>query len=182
MRLKSKDQMDRPIQNILMSVEMVNLILAGLKNQTRRLKTDIKQGDIIRVRENHFRSLTSNDFLYKDQPDAKAPDGFKFVPGMFFKNNMARLYLLTHTVEQTHLQSISELDAIYGGAIQLESGFYKCFQNKARVYETAVESYASLWDSLNKTKGTLWADNPTVSVIRFKVITADGITLHKNGN
>jgi hypothetical protein len=170
------------IKNLQMNTQMVPLILAGLKDQTRRLKTDIQVGDSIRVREAHFVSLTSDDFLYINEPGAKAPEGFKFMHGMFFKNTMARLYLFAYSVEREPLQSITEKDAFSGGAIQFETGFFKDFTNKARVFETAVESYASLWDSLNKKEGNSWADNPIVSVIRFKVITADGgITSFKNG-
>ena len=69
------------------------------------------------------------------------------------------------------LQAINERGAIAEGIIWSNvAKAYYCRLSLGRWYETAVDGYRALWESINTKKGTRWEDNPLVNVITFEVV------------
>ncbi len=71
------------------------------------------------------------------------------------------------SLRREQLQDISEADAKAEG-ITWNSASPDDWPVQSR--NTAVAKYAALWNSINKGKGTRWADNPFVYVITFEVV------------
>lgn len=72
------------------------------------------------------------------------------------------------------LQDMTEADAIAEGITNISSvsngaGWYKNYLDDS-VMCRPVDSYKSLWESINKRLGTRWQDNPDVWVLEFEAV------------
>jgi hypothetical protein len=65
-------------------------------------------------------------------------------------------------IRQERLQDITEADAVAEGCSPVSA-------ERLQAYESARDTYAQLWDSINTRKGTRWADNPRVWALTFEV-------------
>ncbi|MGH0004481.1 hypothetical protein ACQU0X_30825 [Pseudovibrio ascidiaceicola] len=96
-------------------------------------------------------------------------------PSIFMLRWASRLTLEVTDVRVEQLQKISTQDAISEGIEQTlrPSWHYdrrwKDYSGKADFLHHPIESFHSLWDSLNKDRGFGWDANPWVSVTEFKV-------------
>lgn len=179
---------------ILFSPLMVRAILAGDKTQTRRNVT-IQQRDkslresqklysdnpVLWVRErwrplvNCITQKEGIDF-YADMPELfHSQYKHKWKSPLFLKHKDARIYLQVTDVKVQELQSITEEEAILegvGSGFKMKEGYpdYAYVGNGICVksVDTAVKSYATLWDLIHG-RGK-WDRNPTVWVIEFKRI------------
>lgn len=102
-------------------------------------------------------------------------------PSIYMWREMSRLTLEVTGVRVERLQEISESDAIaegvqterdhYGGDVPLKvhgSVAWHRYDERACSAVSAVESYRTLWDSINGK--TSWDANPWVWVVEFKVL------------
>jgi hypothetical protein len=139
-----------------------------------------KEGDLLWVRETwaqgkdrmHFAASVCNPKV------DKLDTGWK--PSIHLKKEHARIYLQNTGYKIERLNDISEDDAIAEGVVKSEFG-YKCYlcdtigHNISNLctdgfFETASESFMSLFESLN---GELESD-PWVWAVKFKVISTTG--------
>lgn len=95
----------------------------------------------------------------------------KYRPSMFMPRWASRITLEVTGVRVERLQDISDADAIAEGAylFPAEGGGYK-FDCGEQEYDTAVEAYRHLWDSLNAARGFGWDANPWVWVVDFQKV------------
>ena len=85
----------------------------------------------------------------------------RFLPDAF-----VRLQIRVLKVHQELLQDMTPESARREGAPEL-SGFPAFHERGPQCY---VHWFRSLWDSLHKTAGTRWADNPPIHVVQFETI------------
>lgn len=167
---------------------MVQAILAGRKTQTRRIlkQQDIRihsiegwpasstgevkcpygqVGDVLWVRETW-------DFGY---PYAYKADGAlpitKWRPSIHMPKAACRLFLRITNVRVERLQDISEEDAIAEGVSRYPKSpiyGYKNYLHEDMYCLTAVDSFRTLWHSINGEQS--WNDNPWVWVVEFERI------------
>ncbi len=156
--------------------------MAKTKTMTRRLKTNLKVGDVFWLRE-PARVLTKNDdYMYflsvEFLSDGKkrnilTPDrrsGFRYgsvvgleeIPNGCIKE-MARYFYRVISVHSEKLQEITFRD-IHKEGYPLSYDMYG--------YETELfEWFKTLWNSTAKAPNR-WEDNPTVQVIEYKRLEA----------
>jgi hypothetical protein len=140
-----------------------------------------KPGDILWVRETWLSDERgsidgkSKCIYYKtDLPDSSVWDGY-WKPSIFLKKEDCRIKLLVKNVRIEKLNDISENDA---GAEGIDWGlhfilnrprfrnYYDKKNSSGAWYHNPVDSYKSLWESING-KGS-WNLNPWVWVIEFE--------------
>jgi len=83
-------------------------------------------------------------------------------------------------IRRERLQSISKNDALAEGILQTGYDKYMhvfCYTHSATrwVWPDPVEAYCHLWYSINKAKGTRWADDPDVWVLEFEAVTHETV-------
>lgn len=141
------------------------------------LKPKYQIGDILYVKETW--SLTRGFFegdekvLYKadfTDEDAKA---FHWKPSLFMPQAYARIFLKVTNVRVERLQDISEEDAIAEGIKRIGDGWKDYdFKDNSKYnyrYLRAIDSYKSLWNSINKKEPEKqWQANPYVFVYEFE--------------
>ena len=101
-------------------------------------------------------------------------DWTKPKPGMHMPRWASRVQLEVLDVRVERLQEISEEDAIAEGVERVATGKYRDYLNMdfPLFFDTAKESYRSLWGSINDTDGpTSWDANPWVWAVEFRRIT-----------
>ncbi|WP_062327413.1 hypothetical protein [Treponema endosymbiont of Eucomonympha sp.] len=149
--------------------EMVQAIIEGRKNITRRIKFSGEVGDTIWVRETYAhrtplysgKNCGTENYVYK-------ADGFFARPwksGRFMPRIAARLFLEVTGLRAEPLQDISEADAEREGMKK----------QGAHVYDlpyTFRKGFCFKWDELNAKRGYPWLENPLVTVVEFKRINA----------
>ncbi|WP_321946603.1 hypothetical protein [Paraburkholderia sp. J10-1] len=86
-------------------------------------------------------------------------------PAIHMPRRASRLTLEITGVHVARLQDISEADAIAEG-VERDGEGWRSYTGGSSV-EFATTSYASLWDSLNATRGFGWDVNPWVWVVTF---------------
>jgi len=148
-----------------------------------------KPGDRLWVRETHFEArkwrhaplfAAAADFIYR--ADYEYPDELRSVigchhwrPSIFMPREASRITLEIVSVRVERLHDISKGDALAEGIERRKSErwpgcvVYKDYQTKGddqEWYERAVDSYRSLWESINGPES--WAENPWVWVVEFK--------------
>lgn len=83
-------------------------------------------------------------------------------PSIHMPRNLSRLTLMITRVRAERVADISDDDAIAEGITGTESSEWG--------NEQAIERFSDLWDSLNKSRGYGWDENPWVWVLEFEVI------------
>jgi hypothetical protein len=79
----------------------------------------------------------------------------------------SRLTLIVETVRLEQLRELSALDARAEG-VERDGGDWRNYGTGAECL-SAIESYATLWDSLHDKSGERWRDNPAVVALIFRV-------------
>jgi hypothetical protein len=110
---------------------------------------------------------TINEFLTLAN---NQPTSIRDIPKVLRAHGYTPLRIQITAIRRERIQDISEEDAKAEGLI-----FEPCCgwcASTLRLYKpNPISAYALLWDSINRTKGTRWADNPAVWVLTFKVVT-----------
>jgi len=94
-------------------------------------------------------------------------------PAIFMPRTASRITLDITSVRVERLQSISEDDARAEGAYLFpgDGGGWK-FDRGEQEYDSAVEAFRRLWDTLNADRGFGWDSNPCVWAVEFRRVTA----------
>jgi hypothetical protein len=109
----------------------------------------------------------------------KRPEGSKWRPSIFMPRWASRILLEIEDVRVESLNSISEKDAIAEGLEVVKgnrASYWKCYDPQARNnlnqriigYNSPIESYRTLWNSINAKRGFSWATNNWVWVVQFR--------------
>lgn len=156
-----------------------------------------QKGDVAWVRETWARVGSFDPGLLITRADYPAcvPSGFENVPlasavrwrpsiHMCRADSRITLHIKDHCIQR--LNDISERDAIAEGIEPLRSGrgFYDPIEGHGVVrfghyFDTAVEAYAHLWETING-KGA-WARNPWVTVTAFATVFSNVSVLEPEG-
>ena len=174
------------LKPILFSTPMVQSILSGLKNQTRReQKHEIpkyKKGDVLWVRETFFDSekfkgapLFINAPRYLYRADNAFIGEHNWRPSIFMPFSACRIFLQVEDVRCERLQSISQVDAINEGIEWLSSGEFKNYLKSVDVnsWSNPYHSFQSLWESTYGSEN--WEKNPYVWVYDFRRISHEAL-------
>jgi hypothetical protein len=146
---------------------MVRAILAGRKTQTRRLLTSRdscrfgQPGDRLWVRQRWARNGDGH-FLYSSD-GVLSNKKIAWRASYHMPRHAGRILLRITAVRAERLRRISAADARAEGFDGPPSA-------------DAVQWFRELWDSINTSPGTRWADNPWVWVIEFAVHTSTAST------
>jgi len=175
---------------ILFSTLMVQAILAGRKNQTRRevkvknyTKLDMElsrcpygqSGDVLWVRETYFpvfkhihAPLFHGQGKYMYKADMAFIGEHKWKPSIHMPKAAARIWLQITNVRVERLQDISQEDAISEG---IEKHFHHntfCNYKNGKYELDAKYSYLTLWEKINGPESR--NANPWVWVLEFQPI------------
>jgi hypothetical protein len=136
-----------------------------------------KVGDILWVRETicGFIGRNTTQFVYKASVHsdwmeyAKEKFGYKWTPSIHMPKEAARIFLRVMGIRAERLQDISEEDAIAEGIEIVKENVpvipYKDYLGKYNYYSNPINSFKSLWQSINGEQS--WEHNPYVWVIAF---------------
>ena len=139
-------------------------------------------GDELYVKETWAQTpgLVTSDkngtYHYRADHDYRTDSDYNWKSPLFMPKNVARLYLSLTDVAAERLQTISAADAIAEGIepVAGEPGgppVYRLYQKKQRGIDEStpdpVESYRSLWESINGAGS--WNNNPWVWVLTVAV-------------
>lgn len=153
---------ERPI---LFSAPMVIAIREDRKTQTRRIVKEPTSydgahilpdcpygavGDRLWGRET-FGRISSKEIVYRADVTSRPVGVHRWVPAIHMPRRLSRVTLEITDVRWQWLRDITEGDA-------RAEGVKDC------------ASYATLWDSINYTRGCGWAKNPVVWAITFKQV------------
>lgn len=152
-----------------MTPDNVRRILDGLKTMTRRVPAhryqNWKVGDRIYIKETWgTNNGLPKKIFYKADNNDLVPDKWK--SSMFMPKVFARIWGEITELRVECLQNISYEDILAEG-FSVKSDMPTA---DGTAGEVARLWYRQLWDSLNKTRGFAWADNPLVKVIGFKLL------------
>ena len=136
-------------------------------------------------------SRDNNQWVYKTSvhPDwmiyAKVKYGYKWKPSIHMPRAACRLLLEITDIKVERLHDITEEDAIAEGILSRTNPSVNSFSKPFLTYydyvnggfatfgqTTAIESFRSLWHSINGAQS--WKDNPWVWVIKFKTLSTTG--------
>lgn len=133
-----------------------------------------KPGDLLWVRETWTtEGHTTKHYAYRADHDSISNVG-RWKPSIHMPKTAARIWLQVESVGVERLQDISEEDAISEGInwidVEPEVGMraYRDYVNCENDFLTPIQSYATLWQSINGPES--WEQNPFVWVIKFKRI------------
>lgn len=133
---------------------------------------DIKEkSDILWVRESFAASpFDDNVFVYKADAyeHINTPNKHKWKPSIHMPKDACRIFLRVTDVRIERLQDISEQDAVDEG-IKMDDEPTICYKNYMSDkwwYSNPIDSFRSLWVSINGQKS--WVDNPFVWVVSFE--------------
>jgi hypothetical protein len=162
---------------ILFSTPMVRALLEGRKTQTRRINFKCEVGDVLWVRETWAPDCEWNENPYRYKADYFGNTVTKWKPNIFMPRLACRLFLHVKDMRRERLQDISEADAYAEGIIfkKVESTSNREIWHQNYIGQCldnigAIESYRTLWDSINAKRGYSWESNPMVDVIELKRI------------
>lgn len=182
---------------ILFSADMVQAILAGKKDLTRRIvKNEVpigkwedtvkyfpygQIGDLIWVRETMIYNKNSQTYWPKADGYQKTASYEKVVPSILVPKINSRIWLQIKNVRIELLHDITEEDAIREGVKLSESGtkYLNYIDRKHGLTQfiynchTAKRSFLSLWEFINKC-GNVFCVDPFVWVIEFEVLSTTG--------
>jgi hypothetical protein len=181
---------ERPI---LFSGAMIRAIIDGRKSQTRRVmkpqpdyvcghdNEEVWRGnkviacpygipkDRFWCRETWAQDLEGEVFYAADHLSMPSTIE-KWRPSIFMPRSISRITLEIVDIRVQRLQDISEEYAKAEGVENL-GGLWRDYQLRTLDhFETARESFRSLWDSINKKRGYPFESNPWIYVISFKRI------------
>ena len=120
------------------------------------------------------KSMMEPEYKYDKQPLVQ-----KIIPWenkLFMPAKYARYFIKITEVKVERLQEITEEGAIAEGIEYDGNGHsYMCYSGKTCCFETAIESYADLWDFINvkcakKNKAVPWESNPWVWVYKYRLL------------
>lgn len=102
-------------------------------------------------------------------------DGADWRPCIHMPKKVARIWLQITDISYELLTSISEDDAIAEGILAnvMNPMMYCNYEKVGYRWLSAIESFKSLWQSINKDKYP-WSSNPWVWVVTFKVVSTTG--------
>ena len=158
---------------MLFKPELAQLILTGLKTQTRRL---------VQPSDHPFRDAESGAILWitrltkrgwqmcYGRADSRGID-YAVCPGRG-KRQVGRIRIIQIRLER--LQDISEEDALAEGLRTVSTAdgtttMYYLLNRTAALSICPFEALAIAWDSLNRKRGERWEDNPLVWALTFEV-------------
>jgi hypothetical protein len=167
---------------ILFSEPMVKALIAGQKDQTRRLYWSgqkspdrvrespwvrISIGDLLWVREAFFDNGAGAPLGISHQADlsAEGRKGLKFKPSIHMPRAASRITLQVQKRTTENLQAITRSEAIDEGVFFYGKRPHPHFNNNPR------QIFRELWESLHG-EGS-WDANPLVVAIKFRVILAN---------
>jgi hypothetical protein len=91
-------------------------------------------------------------------------------PSIHMPRWASRLTLIVEDVRLQRLTAIGGHDARCEGVERLtDAGAWRDYSGQFPEALTAVESFATLWDSLHTTDGECWQDNPEIVALTFRV-------------
>lgn len=126
--------------------------------------------DILWVRESFYKphqKVMFGDYWYKADLTPQGWD-FKWKPSIHMPKDACRIFLRVTDVRCERLQDISEQDAVDEG-IKMDDEPTVCYKNYMSDkwwYSNPIDSFRSLWISINGQKS--WGDNPFVWVVSFE--------------
>lgn len=143
-------------------------------------------GDICYLKEPYY----LNDGKYKDIPPMYAFDWplegrkLKYKNKLFMPEKYARYFIKITNIRVEQIQLISRKDAIaegielaYNAAIVTDDTFtatrlYRSYakKNSHYTFTNPIESFQTLWESINKKEPNRWEDNPFVWVYEYEMI------------
>jgi len=92
-------------------------------------------------------------------------------PSIFMPRWASRIKLLNIDVRVERLQDIDTLGALSEGIKLMPNGNWRDYlaedAKTSDHYENPIDSFRSLWDSINAARGVSWNDNPLVWVVEF---------------
>lgn len=160
-------------KDILDAIEALESISIASPHLTPWAKHQI--GDILYVRETWNYDEQANKPYYKADFDADTIKelGMKWKSSLFMPKKDARLFLKITNVRVERLQDISEEDAIAEGIKRIGDAWEDYdFKDNSKYnyrYLRAIDSYKSLWNSINKKEPEKqWEANPYVFVYEFE--------------
>lgn len=132
-----------------------------------------KVGDYLWVRENWLKCLdTGNCEGYAQDPEThflKQNKTIKTVPSIHMPRWASRITLEIMDIRVERVQDISAKDARAEGIESYKNLLYKFYgPGTPHSVKNPIESFKSLWDSINADRGYGWAANPWVWAITFK--------------
>lgn len=171
---------------------MVRALLDGRKTQTRRLATSplrrVEAGDRLYVRE-AWRASYGADWYREDLGRCPKPREFdqtttaieylcdgtrelggKGYPSIHMPRWASRLTLIVEDVRHQRLTAIGGSDAIAEGVERLGPCEWQAYSGEITPMLSAVESFATLWNSLHTAEGECWQDNPEIVALTFRVV------------
>lgn len=121
-------------------------------------------GDVWWERTGHTTGLADHSLLgvWLAEPS-------KWKPSIFMPSEASRITLEVTAVRVERLQAISEEDAVAEGIELSPGGPWRAYDAEGGCCYEAVESYRSLWTSINGADS--WTANPWVWVVEFKRVT-----------
>jgi hypothetical protein len=165
---------------LVMNYHSMKAIKEGRKTVTRRplKKTEYTVGTVLDIKEPFARVQGVQKCevysFYQADGIPLPTKWLTWTSGMYIPKNLIRYKMLITEVRKEYLQEISEQSALQEGVDWIEENGVRKYRDYSVDMEeyysldTAVESYATLWDKLNPTKK--WATNPKVEVIKFKLL------------
>lgn len=136
-------------------------------------------GDLLWVRETFARLPFINqgvNYVYKANPQDLST---KWKPSIHMPKHAARIWLKVTGVAVERLQDISEKDAQAEGIEEIHPApFLIRWKNycdeSADLLNEPVDSFRSLWQSINEKRGFGWDANPWVWVYTFEIVSTTG--------
>lgn len=128
-------------------------VLAGLKTQTRRI---VKEGEFALFDDSHKVSAVASVVNQHARIKWVVGKTYAIQPG---RGKPAIGHLKLKQIRRESLQ-----------AITIKEIWLEGFGSKERKTTDEKDWYKELWDSINKTKGTRWADNPDIWVLTFELV------------
>jgi hypothetical protein len=188
-------------RGMLFTKHMVQAIIDGNKNQTRRpLKSKIafpdflepqfieyhlarcpygRPGDWLYARETTWKHIPSG-LIYYDQPSKK--HAYTTTPSLLMPFDRARVFVQIEDLRIERLNDITEEDAINEGIEQTKPGIWKDYNpHYPSFWIDPRKSYFSLWDSINSKKYPS-KYNPFVWRVKFGSFIGIEEYLEKTGN
>jgi len=134
-----------------------------------------KVGGALWVRETWWQCINNNDRIYyaaSETPTETKNRSYRKRPSIFLKRSDSRINLEIISIRVERLQNITASDAIAEGIDR--SGItwkdYRTGGMKQAMLQDPVDSFRTLWNTINKKRGYGWDINPWLWVIKFKVI------------
>lgn len=174
---KNYGKTDIPEISVSGSILGVNDGKGGVGCCVPNVSINLHKGDILWVRETwQYSDDLQEPYLYKEKElDELKPEYFKrmtWKPSIFMPKAACRIFLEVTNVRVERLQDISEEDAKAEGikktwiADREELCLWKNYINNGRGSLDAVDSFQSLWKSINGKES--WDANPWIWVYDFK--------------